>query len=90
MENPSFGIVRTIDRCESESLWYGLEWGEVNSPHNSYLLSTPQLNGKNEDGKDRNNDSEMGLHREGKTYQSIKEELKETDTHPTPKIEERG
>ena len=56
MKNPSFGIVRTIDRCESESLWKGLEWGEVNSPHNTYLLSTPQLNGKNEDGKDWNND----------------------------------
>ena len=48
--------MRIIDRCESESLWKGLEWGEVNSPHNTYLLSTPQLNDKNEDGKDWNND----------------------------------
>ena len=90
MKNPSFGIVRIIERCESESLWNRLKWGEVDSPHNTYLLSTPHLNGKNEDGKDWNNDSEMGLHREGKTYQSIKEELKKTDTHPSPKIEERG
>ena len=89
MKNPSFGIVRTIDRCESECLWYGLEWGEVNSPHNSYLLSTPQLNGKNEDGKDWNNDSEMGLHIKGNTLKSNEEKLKETDTHTSPKIEVR-
>jgi hypothetical protein len=56
MKNPSFGIVRIIERCESESLWNRLKWGEVDSPHNTYLLSTPQLNGKNEDGKDWNND----------------------------------
>ena len=82
--------MRVIDRCESESLWKRLEWGEVDSPHNTYLLSTPQLNGKNKDGKDWNNDSEMGLHREGKTYQPIKEELKKTNTDITQKIKERG
>lgn len=56
MKNPSFGIVRTIIGYESESLWKSLEWGEVDSPHNTYLLSIPQLNDKNEDGKDWNND----------------------------------
>ena len=67
-----------------------MEWGEVDSPHNTYLLSTPQLNGKNEDGKDWNNDSEMGLQRERKILQTFKEESEKTDTDTSQKIEERG
>ena len=40
MKNPSFSIVRTIKRWKSEILRKVWEWEEVDSSHNTYLLST--------------------------------------------------